>query len=193
MNVIKALEPLLTPIEKINPNPANTRKHNEENIKLIAHGLNVYGQHKPIVVQKNGMICRAGNGVLEAAKSLNWEQIAAVIIDEDSTTATAREIIDNRSAEIGSEWDQEALKLQLSSLSENIDITSIGFSQEDLNALLDQTQSSNGSDDDVNIDDLQKGETSIIEIQVPIVIVEEVKNIIDETLKDRDECTITVR
>ena len=141
-NIIPALEKLTVDINSININQANTRKHEPDGIELLEQSLNTYGQHKPIVVQKSNMICRAGNGLLTAAKNLGWEKIAAVIIDEDSTTAVAREIIDNKSAEVGSLWDEENLLAQIQALQEdvNFNIENIGFSDLELNMLIEDIE-----------------------------------------------------
>ncbi len=62
--------------------PANARKHDEANLKAIAGSLNLFGQRKPIVVTKAGVVV-AGNGTLEAAKSLGWTEIDVVRVPAD--------------------------------------------------------------------------------------------------------------
>lgn len=87
-NVIPALKALLVDVDSVNLNATNTRKHPDGNIDHLKRSLTQYGQRKPIVVQKKGMVVRAGNGMLQAAQALGWKKIAAVIIDESSTDAT---------------------------------------------------------------------------------------------------------
>jgi hypothetical protein len=48
--------------------PANVRKHNERNLESIKASLARFGQQKPIVVGRDGVVI-AGNGTLAAARS----------------------------------------------------------------------------------------------------------------------------
>lgn len=107
-NITEDLKHLKQSASDLVLDPANARKHNKRNIEAIAASLSKFGQRKPIIVQKDGMVVRAGNGTLEAAKSLGWSHVAAVVLDDDNTTAAAFAIADNRTAELA-EWDNDAL------------------------------------------------------------------------------------
>jgi ParB-like chromosome segregation protein Spo0J len=115
--------------------PANVRTHSERNLAAIKASLARFGQQKPIIVDGNGIV-RAGNGTLEAARALGWETIKVVRTNLMGSEATAYAIADNRTSELA-EWDQEALASTLEALKlEEIDLQDIGFSEEDLAALL---------------------------------------------------------
>src|SRR5262245_60321700 len=96
-----------------------------------------FGQDQPLVVQKQGMIVRKGNGRLKAALELGWEWIAAFVVDESDVRAVARAIADNRTAELAT-WDEEKLAALLKSIreAEDIDLVVTGFSQTDIDQLL---------------------------------------------------------
>lgn len=64
------LRALAVPIAGLNPDAANARTHDERNIQAIAASLSRWGQRLPIVVQREGMIVRAGNGRRLRAMSL---------------------------------------------------------------------------------------------------------------------------
>lgn len=114
--------------------PANARKHSEKNLKAIKGSLAKFGQQKPIVVGKNNVVI-AGNGTLEAAKALGWENIKVVRTDLTGTEATAFAIADNRAGELAG-WDFEILGAALASLkAEDFDIGEIGFDESDWNLL----------------------------------------------------------
>jgi ParB-like chromosome segregation protein Spo0J len=66
----------------------------------IKRSLLLYGQLKPIVVRKAGMVVIAGNGTLEAARALGWTQIAANVIDVSEIEAVGYGLADNRTAEL---------------------------------------------------------------------------------------------
>ena len=134
-NIIEQLLPLARPIDELQPDPANARTHGPKNLDAIKASLTRYGQRKPIVVRAADMIVEAGNGTLEAAKALGWSEIAAVIVDDDPTTATGYAIADNRTAELA-EWDDDALSKLLESVAEEIPLDSLGFDTDDLAELL---------------------------------------------------------
>lgn len=107
----------------------NARKHSDKNLKAIASSLEKFGQRKPIVVHKGVVI--AGNGTLEAAKSLGWKEIevAEVPSDWDDDKAKAYALADNRTAELA-EWDETVLAQSLADLKESEwDLTDLGFDE----------------------------------------------------------------
>jgi ParB-like chromosome segregation protein Spo0J len=116
-HIAKPLHGLAVPIADLHPDPSNARRHGQRNQDAIKASLAAFGQRKPLVVQREGMIVRAGNGTLTAAKALGWEQIAAVVIDEDSAQAVQFAIADNRTAELA-EWDDETLATLLDGMDE---------------------------------------------------------------------------
>lgn len=130
--IAEPLRPLAVPIGELNADPANARRHPDRNMAAIEASLRRWGQRFPIVVQRQGMVVRAGNGRLEAARRLGWTHLAAVVVDEDSVEATAFALADNRSSELA-EWDDEALAALLQSLPTDVPT---GFSEGDLEALL---------------------------------------------------------
>jgi len=114
-HIAENLRSLAVPIDSIDVDPANARKHGEENISAIRASLRVFGQRKPIVVNRRTNTVEAGSGSLVAARELGWSHIAAVFVDDDAMTATGFAIADNRTAELA-EWDQTALEATLRSL-----------------------------------------------------------------------------
>jgi ParB-like chromosome segregation protein Spo0J len=132
--IAEPLRKLAVPISSLNPDPANARLHGERNIAALKSSLSQFGQRKPIVVQKAGMIVRSGNGTLQAAKALGWTEIAAVVLDDDNATAAQWAIADNRTAELA-EWDDEVLASLLQGMDEQCRLA-VGFSEDDLASLL---------------------------------------------------------
>lgn len=121
------MEIKLVPITTLSFDPTNARKHNERNLTAIAESLSKFGQRKPIVIHNGRVI--AGNGTLEAAKSLNWTDISVVEVPNnwDDETAKAFALADNRTAELA-EWDEKELAKQLVELQETEwDIKTLGF------------------------------------------------------------------
>ncbi len=134
MTITEQLQPLAISIDLLHPDPSNARRHGEKNIDAIKSSLSMFGQRKPIVVQRNGMIVRAGNGTLAAAKALGWKEIAAVVIDDDSATAVQFAIADNRTGELA-EWDDETLATLLDGMDEATR-NSLAFDEKDLREIM---------------------------------------------------------
>lgn len=132
-NINEQLASLATEISGLTPDPRNARKHSRKNIKAIAESLRDHGQRKPIVVQRSGpmLIVRAGNGTVEAAKSLGWTRVAAVVIEEGDEAAVKFALRDNRSAELA-EWDKETLVALLGEVASVEDLPGLGWDPEEL-------------------------------------------------------------
>jgi len=135
-HIAEPLPRLAVPLDTLALDPANARTHDERNLAAITGSLSRFGQRLPIVVQKQGLIIRAGNGRVLAARELGWTHIAAVVVDESEVEATAFAIADNRSSELAA-WDDEALAKLLQSLPSDL-FGATGFDTDDLGELLDK-------------------------------------------------------
>ena len=116
-------------VKDLVPNARNSKTHTLEQIEKIAASIQEFGFINPIVInQENGVV--SGHGRLKAAKKLKLKEVPVLEVDhltEDQLRAFI--IADNRLAEIGSGWNDEILRLELSELSArdfNIELT--GFS-----------------------------------------------------------------
>lgn len=121
-------------ISELLSDPENARLHDERNLTAIARSLEAFGQQKPIVVDRAGVVV-AGNGTLAAASSLGWKTIAVVETDLDQEAARAYAIADNRTAELAT-WDEERLAATLGELDADL-VGAVGFSEEELGAMLE--------------------------------------------------------
>ena len=127
--------------------PANVRTHNQKNIDAIKGSLKRFGQQKPIVIDKDGIVV-AGNGTLIAAVQLGWDKIACVRSDLLGTDKTAYAIADNRTAELAA-WDMPALQQQLISLKDmDFNLGEIGFDNDDLDKMLPEIVPPHEGDED---------------------------------------------
>jgi DNA modification methylase len=144
--IAEPLRHLAVPLSELTLDPSNARKHNERNLAAIAGSLKRFGQRFPIVVQRQGMVVRAGNGRLMAAKQLGWSHLACVVVDESEVEAVAFAISDNRTSELA-EWDDETLTRLLESLpSEMLEVT--GFCQAELDELIDELRPAEVTEDE---------------------------------------------
>ena len=146
-HIAEQLRHLAIPITSLVLDPSNARKHGERNLEAIKASLAKFGQRSPVVVQRDGMVVRSGNGRLLAAKALGWTEIAATIIDEDNSTAAQFAIADNRTAELA-EWDNETLALLLDGWDKETR-ESVGFDEADLKAVMAELEPVEVQEDEV--------------------------------------------
>lgn len=120
-------------IKSLTLDPENARTHSQKNIDAIAGSLTTFGQRRPLVVW--GDIVIAGNGTVEAAKSIGWEKIEITRVPADWTHDQARAyaLADNRTAELA-EWDSESLLDILAGLNDEL-VTAAGFTSEEIEDL----------------------------------------------------------
>lgn len=116
--IAEELGHLRVPISELSLDPRNARRHRDKSITAIKASLKRFGQKKPVVALFNGTVI-AGNGVLEAAASLGWEELAVVRLPEGTSEADwkAYALADNRTAEL-STWDTTALVEALKAVKE---------------------------------------------------------------------------
>lgn len=145
------------PISDLVLDPTNARKHDTKNLEAIKGSLKRFGQQKPIVVDKNGVVI-AGNGTLEAAKAIGWDQIEVVYSDLSGSDRTAFALADNKTSDL-STFDDEILNKQLKALiDEDYNVADLGF---DLDGL-DVTQVAEGNIDDDEIPETAQNEFGVV-------------------------------
>jgi len=131
----ESLKHLAIPVADLTPDPKNARKHDRRNLDAIKASLEKFGMRQPIIVQKQGMIVRAGNGRLQVAQELGWSHLPALVVDESEAEAVAFAIADNRTAELA-EWDWEVLKENLQLLQDgSLETPLVGFSEDEVAVL----------------------------------------------------------
>ena len=114
-------------VESLTPDPSNARQHSQKNLDAIAGSLRRFGQRRPLVV--HGDVVIAGNGTLEAAKSLGWTHVSITRtpVEWSYEEARAFALADNRTAELA-EWDSAILADQLVELDAvGFDVAEFGF------------------------------------------------------------------
>ena len=120
------------PLSDLRQFPNNARNGD---VELIAESLAVNQQFKPIVTTVDGTIL-AGSHTYQAALSLGWESLDAVILDVDPGSVEAKRIVlaDNRTSDQGaSRYDDGLLLALLESL--DGDLIGTGYADYDVSDL----------------------------------------------------------
>ncbi len=86
----------------------NLRGHNEGEIDLLVRSLTIFGQYRPLLVDKNTMQVKVGNGRLMAMRKMGWTECEAILLDWSDKQGL--EVIDNRLNELSSWQDKQLNK-----------------------------------------------------------------------------------
>ena len=120
------------PIDELIPYDNNPR-NNTKAVDKVANSIAEFGFKVPIVVSENNIIV-AGHTRLLAAKKLGLKEVPVIIADDlTEKQIKAFRIADNKVAEL-SEWNNDLLFQELVDL--EMDMTEFGFSQDELDALM---------------------------------------------------------
>ena len=125
------------PTDRLVPYGKNARTHSAEQIAQIAASIVEFGFVNPVLVDTNAGII-AGHGRLLAARKLGLPEVPVVVLDHLSETQRRAYIIADNKLAINAGWDEQILASELRELErEGTDLALIGFSDEELEALLE--------------------------------------------------------
>jgi ParB-like chromosome segregation protein Spo0J len=141
------------PIGRLHADPSNANTHDEKNLRQIRDSLREFGQVEPLVVQKGTGKVIGGNGRLEVMRDEGVHEVDVVEFDGSEVQARALAIALNRTAKT-SVFDDTILAEHLRALqSEDFPIAATGFTDEEVDALLQSLGSKALSSNGVPIDD----------------------------------------
>jgi DNA modification methylase len=124
-------------IKDLIPYINNSRTHSDEQVAQIAASIKEFGWTNPILVDgTNGII--AGHGRLAAARKLGMDTVPVIeLLHLSESQKKALIIADNKLA-LNAGWDTTILSLELEALQEtDFDLSLLGFSDKELNELLE--------------------------------------------------------
>lgn len=138
---------VLKELNSLIPYINNARTHDDEQVTQIASSIKEFGFNNPILIDKDGGII-AGHGRLMAAKKLGLLEVPTIMLGHLSDIQRKAYILaDNRIA-LNSGWDNELLALELQDLDSEIDLSLLGFNADELDALLNPIELTDGLTDD---------------------------------------------
>jgi hypothetical protein len=121
-------------IASLHPWEDNPRR-NDHAVDAVAESIRSFGFNVPIICDQN-LIIVAGHTRWKAAQSLGLSKVPVIIVEMDDAKRRAFAVADNKTAEIA-DWDFPKLKEVLEKLkTEDIEIKSLGFSDEEIRRLL---------------------------------------------------------
>src|SRR6202162_2567428 len=144
----------LWPIEKLIPFARNPRTHSDTQVAQIAASIAAFGFNNPILVDtKAGII--AGHGRLLAARKLGLAEVPVVILDHLTEAQKRAYIIADNQLALNAGWDETLLAAELAALQqEDVDVSLLGFDDEELARLLAAQDAAEGLTDEDAIPDV---------------------------------------
>ena len=140
-------------VDKLIPYAKNARTHSDEQVAQIAGSIKEFGFNNPILVDKDNSVI-AGHGRLMAARKLGMDKVP--IVELQHLTESQRKayvLADNRIA-LNSGWDTSMLSLELQDLKDDIDLSLLGFDPDELDALLNPIEETEGLTDEDAVPDV---------------------------------------
>lgn len=125
----------MRPTSRIRPYETNPRK-NDAAVDAVARSIQEFGFRQPIVLDEDGVII-IGHTRWKAAMKLALDKVPVHVAKGMSPEqARALRIADNRTNEIA-EWDKDLLPPEIQALVDaEYDVSGLGFSEDEINALL---------------------------------------------------------
>ena len=111
-------------------------RRNDAAVPHVAASLRRFGWQQPIVARRSGEVI-AGNTRLKAAQQLGMARVPVWWFDGSDLDATAFAIADNRTHEFA-EWNERELAQLLEQLRQEDSLEGVGFTTDDLDALVEQ-------------------------------------------------------
>ena len=124
------------PIARLRPYARNAKMHGDDQVAKIAASMAKFGWTVPCMVADDGELI-AGHGRVLAATMLGLTEVPVIRLSHlDEAERRAYRIADNKLTELG-EWDEALLRDEIAGLlAEDFDLTLLGISDDDLDALL---------------------------------------------------------
>jgi len=124
------------PIDRLRPYACNAKVHGEDQVAKIAASMAKFGWTVPCMVADDGELI-AGHGRVLAATMLGLTEVPVIRLGHlDEAERRAYRIADNKLTELG-EWDEAMLRDEIAGLlAEDFDLSLLGITEDDLDALL---------------------------------------------------------
>lgn len=135
-------------IKQLIPYANNSRTHSDEQVTQVAASIKEFGFTNPVLIDEDHSII-AGHGRVLAARKLDLPEVPCIILDGLTEAQKKAYVIADNKLALNAGWDTQLLSLELKNLDElDFDLSLIGFSDEELNELLEPEQVEGLTDED---------------------------------------------
>ena len=167
-------------IDELKPWSKNPRI-NDGAVDAVANSIQTFGFNVPILYDQYMMIV-AGHVRWKAAKKLGLKTVPGIQLSLSRAQREAFAVADNKTADIAS-WDYDVLGEILKELpEEGIDLSSLGFSEVELDAILKPKEDFNWDQFQEDLDEFHQNATHVfLPVKVPI----DMKQAVSEAIRQR--------
>jgi len=137
------------PISRLFCSPSNPRR-NDAAVPHVAVSIRRFGWQQPIVARRSGEVI-AGNTHLKAAQELGMTEVPVWWFEGTDLDAVAYNLADNRSHEFA-QWNEAELVALLEQLKKEDSLDGVGYSTDDIDALVQQLRDQEQIDKDLSDD-----------------------------------------
>lgn len=135
-------------VESLIPYARNSRTHSDAQVAQIAASIKEFGWTNPILVDEEGGIV-AGHGRVLAARKLNQGQVPCIVLSGLTEAQKRAYVIADNKLAMNAGWDNELLRVEIDELRGlDFDLDLLGFSQEELDALVPEVINPGLTDED---------------------------------------------
>ena len=133
---------------KLTPYARNSRTHSDEQVAQICASIKEFGWTNPILIdEEDGII--AGHGRLMAAQRLKEQQVPTIRLEGLTEAQKKAYVIADNKLALNAGWNEEMLAIELEDLEGmDYDLSLLGFSDEELNNIIQQDDEDGLTDDD---------------------------------------------
>lgn len=137
-----------TDVSRLIPYARNARTHSDAQVAQIAASIREFGFINPVIVDGSSGII-AGHGRVLAARKLGMKQVPTLEVSGLTEAQKRAYILADNKLALNAGWDSDMLKVELADLAgEGFNLDVIGFSADELNALMsDKTTGLTDPDD----------------------------------------------
>ncbi len=171
-------------IDELKPWDKNPRV-NDSAVDAVAKSIQTFGFNVPILYDQH-MTIVAGHVRWKAAKKLGLKTVPGIQLSLSRAQREAFAVADNKTADIA-DWDYDVLGEILKNLpEEEIDLTSLGFSEAELDAILKPVEDFNWDQFKEDLDEFHQDATHVfLPVKVPIDMKQSVSEAIRQCAKER--------
>lgn len=124
------------PIAKLSAYETNSRTHSKDQIAQIAASISEFGFTNPVLIDPENTII-AGHGRVEAAKQLGLDEVPCIRLSHLTEAQKKAYVIADNKLALNAGWDELLLRNEVLDLQDlSYDLKLLGFSEEELNAML---------------------------------------------------------
>lgn len=136
-------------VSRLIPYARNARTHSDAQVAQIAASIREFGFINPVIVDgESGII--AGHGRVLAARKLGMKQVPTLEVSGLTEAQKRAYILADNKLALNAGWDSDLLKVELADLAgDGFNLDVIGFSADELNALMADTTGGKTAPEDV--------------------------------------------